>query len=95
MISYYCGPQTVGILRNYRRLMSNGLVLSGFPNLGRERLRQEPYLVLVPTTTISLNVPVPLVWKTSHFRNVAAKRISALVSGGGTANHLTGSPVTN
>ena len=37
----------------------------------------------------------PLVWKTSHFRNVAVKRISALVSGGGTANHLTGSPVTN
>ena len=60
MISYYCGPQTVGILRNYRRLMSNGLVLSGFPNLGRERLRQEPYLVLAPTTTISLNVPVEL-----------------------------------
>ena len=51
----HCGPQTVGILRNYRRLMSNGIVLSGFPNLGRERLRQEPYLVLAPTTTLSLN----------------------------------------
>ena len=38
---------------------------------------------------------LPLVWKTSHFRNVAVKRISALVSGGGTANQLTGSPVTN
>ena len=37
----------------------------------------------------------PLVWKTSHFRNVAVKRISALVSGGGTANQFTGSPVTN
>ena len=56
----HCGPQTVGILRNYRRLMSNGLVLSGFPNLGRERLRQEPYLVLASTTTISLDVPVEL-----------------------------------
>ena len=41
------------------------------------------------------NISLPLVWKTIHFRNVAVKRISALVSGGGTANHLTGSPVTN
>ena len=40
-------------------------------------------------------VAPPLVWKTSHFRNVAVKRISALVSGGGTANQFTGSPVTN
>ena len=48
--------------------------------------------------SMAFNLPrraPPLVWKTSHFRNVAVKRISALVSGGGTANHLTGSPVTN
>ena len=60
MISHYCGLQTVGILRNYQRLMSVGLVSSEFTNQGRERLRQEPYLVLAPTTTISLNVPVEL-----------------------------------
>ena len=55
------------------------------------------YLRPVPTVlpTTFTNPSLPLVWKTSHFRNVAVKRISALVSGGGTANHLTGSPVTN
>ena len=46
MSSHYCGPQTVGILRNYQRLMRIGLVLSGFTNQDRECLRQEPYLVL-------------------------------------------------
>ena len=49
-----------------------------------------------PRTSLFFITPSkPLVWKTSHFRNVAVKRISALVSGGGTANQLTGSPVTN
>ena len=33
--------------------------------------------------------------ETSHFAMFAVKRISALVSGGGTVNHLTGSLVTN
>ena len=40
--------------------MSIGLVSSEYTNQGRERLRQEPYLVLAPTTTLSLNVPVEL-----------------------------------
>ena len=48
-----------------------------------------------PYLDCHVSLTAPLVWKTSHFRNVAVKRISALVSGGGTANHLTGSPVTN
>ena len=60
MSSHHCGPQTVGILRNYQRLMSIRLVLSGFTNQERECLRQEPYLVLASTTIISLNVPVEL-----------------------------------
>ena len=60
MSSHYCGPQTVGILRNYQRLMKIGLVSSGFTNQERECLRQEPYLVLASTTTILLDVPVEL-----------------------------------
>ena len=60
MSSHNCGPHTVGILRNYQRLMGIGLVPSEFTNQGRERLRQEPVLVLVPTTTISSNVPIEL-----------------------------------
>ena len=60
MSSHYCGPQTVGILRNYQKLMSIGLVSSGLTNQERECLRQEPYLVLASTTTILLDVPVEL-----------------------------------
>jgi len=60
MNSHYCGPQTVGILRNHQRLIKIGLVLSEFTNQERECLRQEPYLVLASTTTILLDVPVEL-----------------------------------
>ena len=60
MSSHDRGPQTVGILRNYQRLMSIRLVSLGFTNQDREGLRQEPYMVLASTTTISLNVPVEL-----------------------------------
>mgnify|MGYP007008020797 FL=1 len=60
MSSHDRGPQTVGILRNYQSLMSIRLVSLGFTNQDREGLRQEPYMVLASTTTISLNVPVKL-----------------------------------
>ena len=60
MSSHDRGPQTVGILRNKQRLMSIRLVSLGFTNWERECLRQEPYLVLASTTTISLDVPVEL-----------------------------------
>ena len=60
MSSHDRGPQTVGILRNNQRLMSIRLVSLEFTNQDREGLRQEPYMVLASTTTISLNVPVKL-----------------------------------
>ena len=60
MSSHDRGPQTVGILRNNQRLMSIRLVSLGFTNQDREGLRQEPYMVLASTTTISLDVPVEL-----------------------------------
>ena len=60
MNSHDRGPQTVGISRNYRTLMSIRLVSLGVTNQDREGLRQEPYMVLASTTTISLNVPVEL-----------------------------------
>ena len=55
----HCGPQNVWSLRVFRKLVNIRLVSPEFPNQGRERLRQEPYLVLVPTT-LSLNAPVAL-----------------------------------
>ena len=59
MNSHPCVPQTVGILWNHERLISFRLVLLVFTNLDRHCLGQEPYMVLVSTTT-SLNVPVKL-----------------------------------
>ena len=55
----HCGPQNIGNLRIYRKLVNVRLVSSEFPNQGKDCLRQEPCSVLVPTT-ISLNAPVAL-----------------------------------
>ena len=55
----HCGPQSVWSLRIFRKLVNIRLVSPEFPNQGRERLRQEPYLVLVPTT-ISMNAWIAL-----------------------------------